>query len=126
MAKKKIFIATRDKRLLALVEKNFNDCEIFSTAEKGLLLKALLIKVNPDFIFLDVFMPDMDGIETLLILRQWVQTPITLLTTWRAGEGKIRGLGNLGDLLRGDYLGEPFSICKLKEDFNHRLQEAPA
>ena len=40
-------------------------------------------------------MPNLDGVELCLRIRQWRQTPIILLSAWGAGEGSIRGL-NLG------------------------------
>ena len=43
----------------------------------------------PDLILLDVMMPDMDGIEVCLRIRQWCRTPIIMLSTWGTVEGRI-------------------------------------
>lgn len=51
----------------------------------------------------------LDGIEVCLRIRQWSRIPIIMLTTWGAGEGKVRGL-NLG---ADGYLTEPFGIDEL-------------
>ena len=73
---------------------------------------------HPDFVILDVIMPELDGIGVCLTIRQWSQVPIMMLSTWGTGGDMVRGL-NLGS---ETYLTEPFGIDKLKIQINETLK----
>ncbi len=45
--------------------------------EEGL---AAILQYRPDVIFLDLGLPDSDGIEIIRQLREWLQTPIIVLS----------------------------------------------
>jgi len=120
MAKTKILAVGNDPALLGLLQKELNDAdyEVVSTQDTGAGLRDELHQENPDFIILDIMMPNLDGIGICLQLRQWTQLPIMMLSTWGAEEGKVRGL-NLGS---NSYLTESFGIDKLRTRINETLQ----
>jgi len=64
---------------------------------------------NPDIILLDINMPDIDGIEVCLKIREYVSCPILFLTAKVGEEDKIKGFQVGGD----DYIVKPFSIKEL-------------
>ena len=119
-AKTKILVIGNDPELLGLLQQelNDNDYEVVSTQDTGAGLRDELHEEHPDFIILDIMMPNLDGIEICLHLRQWTQVPILMLSTWGTGDGMVRGL-NLGS---DSYLTEPFGIDELKARINETLK----
>ena len=67
------------------------------------------IKYHPDFIILDVNMPDMDGYEVCEKIRDYVNCPILFLTARTEEKDRINGLKSGGD----DYMIKPFSMEEL-------------
>jgi two-component system KDP operon response regulator KdpE len=63
----------------------------------------------PDVILLDLGLPDMDGQQVLLELRQWLSIPIVILTARDQEQQKITALDNGAD----DYVTKPFSTGEL-------------
>lgn len=64
---------------------------------------------NPDVIFLDLGLPDMDGIDIIRKVRSWSNVPIIVLSARTDDEDKIAALDAGAD----DYLTKPFSIVEL-------------
>ena len=64
---------------------------------------------TPELIIMDVMMPEMDGFETLQLLREISTVPVILLTVKSDEEDKIQGL----DLGADDYVTKPFSPNEL-------------
>lgn len=65
---------------------------------------------QPDAIILDIMMPDLNGFDTLKILREEYDIPIILLSAKYRDEDKVYGFGIGAD----DYVVKPFSIKELK------------
>ncbi len=63
----------------------------------------------PDCVLLDVMMKDMDGFETLRLIREESTVPVIMLTARDDEEDKIRGLALGAD----DYVTKPFSPREL-------------
>ena len=120
IAKTKILAVGNDPELLGLLQQELNngDYEVVSTQDTEAGLRDELHEQRPDFIILDIMMPNLDGIETCLQLRQWSQVPILMLSTWNTAYGMVRGL-NLGS---ESYLTEPFGIEELKTRINEMLK----
>jgi DNA-binding response OmpR family regulator len=78
-------------------------------AENG--LDALeKVRVNlPHLILLDVMMPELDGFETLGMLREISRVPVIMLTVQADEEDKVRGL----ELGADDYVTKPFGTREL-------------
>jgi len=74
---------------------------------------------RPDAIILDLGLPDMDGQDVILALREWTQTPILVLSARDQEQQKIMALENGAD----DYLTKPFSgpelVARLKVALRH-------
>jgi two-component system KDP operon response regulator KdpE len=63
----------------------------------------------PDLVILDVMMPELDGFETLKMLREVSKVPVIMLTVRADEEDKVRGL----ELGADDYVTKPFSAREL-------------
>jgi two-component system KDP operon response regulator KdpE len=73
---------------------------ISGTQALGLLRDRL-----PDLILLDVMMPELDGFETLRLIREISTVPVIMLTAKGEEEDRVRGL----ELGADDYISKPFS-----------------
>lgn len=82
--------------------------EVFTSVngEEGLRLFPLL---KPDFLILDLMLPNLSGEEICQRIRQESDVPILMLTAKSGEEDRIRGLGLGAD----DYLVKPFSPREL-------------
>jgi len=65
--------------------------------------------VLPDLIVLDVMMPELDGFETLRLLREIATVPVIMLTARGDEDDRVRGL----ELGADDYITKPFSPREL-------------
>ncbi len=75
-------------------------------AEDGLKLCA---SDNPDLVILDLGLPDMDGLDFILRLREWSQVPIIVLSVRASEMEKVQAL----DAGANDYVTKPFGISEL-------------
>jgi two-component system KDP operon response regulator KdpE len=77
---------------------------------------------HPDVVILDLFLPDMDGLEVLRQLRQWSTVPIIVLSVRASDQDKIMAL----ELGADDYLTKPFSmgelLARIRVAFRHTAQ----
>ena len=64
---------------------------------------------NPDVIFLDLGLPDIDGVEVIQRIRTWSNVPIIVISARSEDEDKIQALDSGAD----DYLTKPFSVDEL-------------
>lgn len=89
-------------------------------AVSGKQALAFLEKHRPDLIFMDVEMPDMDGIETVRRIKEnplWREIPIIFLTGNKEKE-TISSCMNLGAV---DYMIKPMSVPKMQEKIRNVL-----
>lgn len=63
----------------------------------------------PDLVVLDVMMPELDGFETLEMLREVSNVPVIMLTVRSDEEDKVHGL----ELGADDYVTKPFGAREL-------------
>jgi DNA-binding response OmpR family regulator len=63
----------------------------------------------PDLVILDVMMPEMDGFETLKLIREVSRVPVIMLTVRADEDDKVRGL----ELGADDYVTKPFGAREL-------------
>ena len=64
---------------------------------------------GPDVVFLDLGLPDVDGIEVIKTIREWSNMPIIVISARSEDEDKIEALDAGAD----DYLTKPFSVEEL-------------
>jgi two-component system, OmpR family, KDP operon response regulator KdpE len=87
---------------------------------------AAAIAIRPDLVILDLGLPDMDGVEVLLRLREWTQVPIIILSVRDREDDKIRALDSGAD----DYLTKPFGIgellARMRVALRKAIQSSPA
>jgi len=89
-------------------------------ADNGLHALEQIRQHTPDLVVMDVMMPEMDGFETLKLLREISTVPVILLTVKGEEEDKIHGL-NLG---ADDYITKPFSPRELSSRVTAVLRRA--
>ena len=81
----------------------------FETAKE---FQQKLNERRPDLLLLDLMLPDADGLELVMQLRQNVMTrslPVIMVTAKTTELDKVRGLDSGAD----DYLTKPFSVMEL-------------
>jgi DNA-binding response OmpR family regulator len=82
--------------------------EVFTTS-KGNDAIELFHEIDPDFIILDLMLPDISGEEICRIIRKESDIPILMLTAKSSEDDKVTGLYIGAD----DYLTKPFSPREL-------------
>ena len=81
------------------------------SATSGRQALEILDEQHFDLIMLDVNMPEMDGLETLRLIRKKHQTPVVLMTGDKILDTSV-GFAELGC---DDYVTKPFLAPLLKE-----------
>ncbi len=81
----------------------------YLTAPTGRDAIMLASSHNPDVVFLDLGLPDMDGVEVIRQIRSWSNMPIIVISARSEDEDKINALDAGAD----DYLTKPFSVEEL-------------
>ena len=107
---KNILVVDDDKDIRELVEvylktEGFN----VKLAENGKEALELIEKTSFDLVLLDVMMPKMNGLDTLIMIRKKYIMPVIFLTAKNEEIDMIRGLALGAD----DYIGKPFSSMEL-------------
>lgn len=77
-----------------------------ATAKEGIAMAA---SHTPDLILLDLGLPDDDGQNVLVKLREWFQNPVIILTVKSAETEIVKALDNGAN----DYLTKPFRTQEL-------------
>lgn len=81
----------------------------FATAADG---EGAILEASthaPDVVFLDLGLPDMDGVDVIKRIRTWSNMPIIVISARTEDEDKILALDAGAD----DYLTKPFSVEEL-------------
>jgi len=95
------------RRLLEItLSANYYNTLFASNGKEGLVAAATH---NPSLILLDLGLPDIDGMELLVKLREWFSKPIIVLTVRSSEEDIIKAL----DRGANDYLTKPFRSGEL-------------
>lgn len=85
-----------------------NGYRVHETARGGEGL-AEAARLRPDFVVLDLGLPDLEGIDVLRRLREWTQVPVIVLSVRSSEDEKIALLDAGAD----DYLTKPFGVGEL-------------
>lgn len=91
--------------------KNKYEAAIAGNGKDGLHMIELL---QPDYIILDIMLPDMDGIDLCREIRGKSNVPILILSARGSDTDKVLGLGFGAD----DYMTKPFSLTELLARIN--------
>jgi two-component system KDP operon response regulator KdpE len=95
------------RRLLEIsLESNGYQVRTASEGQPGLVEAATR---KPDFVVLDLGLPDMEGLEVLRRIREWSRVPVIILSVRGEEQQKIAALDAGAD----DYLTKPFSVPEL-------------
>ena len=115
----KVLVVSKDTKLMEFIHRNLpnNGYQIINTRADG-ALKSILDEVKPHLVILDIMMPQLDGIELCLSIRQWSQVPIILLSTWETGADKVRGL----DINSSNYLTRPMGGAEFRKQAERVFQ----
>lgn len=76
------------------------------TGKKGLTMAA---SQPPDLVILDLGLPDIDGLDVLRSLREWLSAPVIVLSARGQERDKVAALDAGAD----DYLTKPFGVGEL-------------
>ncbi len=108
--KKLILVVDDEPRMTKFVRMNL-ELEGYRVGEAANGLEALNKVRNalPDLVILDVNMPELDGFETLKLIRETGNVPVIMLTVKADEEDRIKGL----ELGADDYVTKPFSPREL-------------
>jgi DNA-binding response OmpR family regulator len=108
--KKLILIVDDESRMRQFIRMNLElEGYRVSEAENGLVALDKVRQELPDLVVLDVMMPELDGFETLRLIREVSSVPVIMLTVKAEEEDKVRGL----ELGADDYVTKPFSPREL-------------
>jgi DNA-binding response OmpR family regulator len=108
--RRRILVVDDEPRMIHFIRLNLehDGFEVYE-APSGTQALAQLRDQMPDLVLLDIMMPDLDGFETLRMIRDLSSVPVIMLTAKGEEEDKVRGL----ELGADDYITKPFSPREL-------------
>lgn len=110
------------RRLLTSVLSEDQEIEIAATAPNGKIALAKMPQIKPDVVTLDIEMPEMNGLETLLELRkQYPKLPVIMFSTLteRGAEATLEALANGAS----DYVTKPANVGSVTEAMQNVRRE---
>jgi len=118
---KLILVVDDEPRMIGFIRMNLElEGHQVIEAHSGLeALEAVRTRL-PDVILLDVMMPELDGFETLRMLREFSNIPVIMLTAKGEENDKVYGL----ELGADDYITKPFGPRELSSRIKAVLRRA--
>jgi two-component system KDP operon response regulator KdpE len=118
---KRILVVDDEPRMIGFIRMNL-ELEGHQVVEAHNGLEALdIIRTQlPDVILLDVMMPELDGFETLRMLREFSSIPVIMLTAKGDENDKVYGL----ELGADDYVTKPFGPRELSSRIKAVMRRA--
>jgi DNA-binding response OmpR family regulator len=119
--RKRILVVDDEPRMIGFIRMNL-ELEGYQVIEAHNGLEALeSIRTQlPDVVLLDVMMPELDGFETLRMLREFSSVPVIMLTAKGEEDDKVIGL----ELGADDYVTKPFGPRELSSRVRAVLRRA--
>ncbi|MCS6909283.1 MAG: response regulator transcription factor [Anaerolineales bacterium] len=106
----RILVVDDEPRMIRFIRLNLeHDGFEVVEATDGLAALNQVRDALPDLVLLDVAMPELDGFETLRLLREISSIPVIMLTARGEEDDRVRGL----ELGADDYVTKPFSPREL-------------
>ena len=107
---KRILVVDDEPRMIGFIRMNLElEEHMVIEAHNGLEALDAIRTQLPDLILLDVMMPELDGFETLRMLREFSDIPVIMLTAKGEENDKVTGL----ELGADDYITKPFGPREL-------------
>jgi DNA-binding response OmpR family regulator len=108
--RRKILVVDDEPRMIKFIRLNLehDGFEVYEATSGPQALEKMRDRL-PDLILLDVMMPDLDGFETLRLVREISIVPVIMLTAKGEEDDRVRGL----ELGADDYVTKPFSPREL-------------
>lgn len=105
--KRNLLVIEDDKQIRRMIkiyfeDKNYNCLE----AEDGRAGIMMFQSENIDLVFLDIMMPELDGLQVCKFIRETSDVPIFIITAKSQEEDKLRGFEYGAD----EYVTKPFSL----------------
>ncbi|MBC7531242.1 MAG: response regulator [Oligoflexus sp.] len=97
---------------------------VVGEGENGVEALELVRTLRPDFMTLDIIMPEMDGIECYRHVRQLEQPPRCLIISVLASEPRVIAAYE-GEIFSTHFLKKPYSEKELKERIDLVLSTDP-
>ena len=118
---KRVLVVDDEPRMIGFIRMNL-ELEGYQGLEAHNGLEALkIIRTQlPDLVLLDVMMPELDGFETLRMLREFSSIPVIMLTAKGEEDDKVYGL----ELGADDYVTKPFGSRELSSRVRAVLRRA--
>jgi len=118
---KRILVVDDEPRMIGFIRMNL-ELEGYQVLEAYNGLQALdMIRTQlPDLVLLDVMMPELDGFQTLRMLREFSSIPVIMLTAKGEEDDKVYGL----ELGADDYVTKPFGSRELSSRVRAVLRRA--
>ncbi len=107
---KRILVVDDEPRMIGFIRMNLEleSHQVFE-ARNGIEALDVIRTQLPDLVLLDVMMPELDGFETLRMLREFSDIPVIMLTAKGEESDKVTGL----ELGADDYITKPFGTREL-------------
>ncbi|MGM9618610.1 MAG: response regulator transcription factor [Oscillospiraceae bacterium] len=119
----KILVVDDEKLLVKGIRFNLeNEGYQVETAYDGKTAVEMARSGAYDLILLDVMMPEMDGLETCMHIREFSDVPVIMLTARSEDTDKLLGFEYGAD----DYVTKPFNILELKARVRALLRRSSA
>jgi two-component system KDP operon response regulator KdpE len=107
---KLILVVDDEPRMVRFVQMNLEaEGARVMAAHNGMDALNRVREEMPHAVILDVMMPELDGFETLKLIREMSDVPVIMLTVRADEDERVRGL----ELGADDYMGKPFSPREL-------------
>lgn len=118
---KRILVVDDEPRMIVFIRMNLEleGHQVFE-AHNGLQALEMIRTQLPDVVLMDVMMPEMDGFETLRMLREFSTVPVIMLTAKGDENDKVYGL----ELGADDYVTKPFGPRELSSRIKAVLRRA--
>ena len=117
----KILVVDDERTLVKGIKFNLeNEGYQVETAYDGAAAVELARNEKFDLLILDVMMPEVDGLEACMRIREFSNVPIIMLTAKSEDADKLMGFECGAD----DYLTKPFNILELKARVRALLRRA--
>jgi len=118
---RRVLVVDDEPRMIGFIRLNLeHDGYQVVEAHNGIEALDKIRTQLPDTVILDVMMPELDGFETLRMLREFSSIPVIMLTAKGEEADKVRGL----ELGADDYVTKPFGPRELSSRVKAVLRRA--